>query len=299
MYEMHMGGLETIVNLRGGTAGSQAGLQTFHPAVMHLILNAGHDLALYASKSPYFQDLQVKSADNFLSTQSQGLDKLRKQRLILPSLLNLVGNLASYNSSGHDAIARLQKLRQGFSEWSLSLCTKVAYCPTQTLHEDNIRQQASAMIRLAGIALCEYTYLQVVTGIASPDGLGHYYDEATLLHPEALVGTLFEEVLFWALFVICAATGRCEARYMRMLKRLQIELELNYWSTARDLLSRYMYPTTALSSRSYNLWEAIDNSKIAKDTAADVKEPTIFAKGLQYPPLYVGAAMAATDSEVT
>ncbi|KAF2169927.1 hypothetical protein M409DRAFT_19545 [Zasmidium cellare ATCC 36951] len=299
-YEMHMGGLETIVNMRGGLASSeptQAGLDSFSTAIAQLILNAGYDLAVYANRKPYFDANDNQLAIARAPLRSRGLTRLSQQRLVLPSLLKLVDVLSLYKPGDRSAFSTVRDTQQRLVEWSLALVTKVSYCPTQTLREDNTKQQASALIRLVGLTLCEY--FQMLAGTVSSEGLQALYAEALLLAPETLVGTLYEEATFWALFTICSATGRCEAKHMRCLKRLSMELSIRDWTAARDLLSIYVFPDDTLDGSAYNLWEAISNSMIARDTTLGPKENNVFAKGIQHPPAHIGAAIAAVEATTT
>lgn len=300
MYEMHMGGLETIVNMRGGLASSEptrAGLESFSAAIAQLILNVGHDLAVYAGRPPYFYRRDTRQTNVLVPTLSKGLARLRDQRLVVPSLLNLINVLSSRSIRDPNALSTIRRSQQPLAQWALAIETKVSYCPTQTLREDDVKHQASALIRLAGLALCEF--FQMIAGIAHSEGLQTLYAEALLLQSETLVGTLYEEATFWALFTICSTTGRCEARHMRCLKRLQLELSIRDWTTARGLLSKYVYPGDALDGNSYNLWEAISNSMIARDTATGVKDNNVFARGIQHPPSHIGAAIAAVEADTT
>lgn len=295
-----MGGLETIVNMRGGLASSEptrAGLESFSTAIAQLILNAGHDLAVYASRPPYFYGRDSQRAVALIPTRARGLSRLRDQRLVVPSLLNFVDRLSSHDAHDTDALLKINVSQQRLVEWTLALETQVGYCPTETLREDNVKQQASALIRLAGLALCEY--LQMIAGIVPSERLQSLYADALVLQPEALVGTLCEEATFWALFTICSTTGRCEAKHMRCLKRLQLELSVRDWKGARDLLSQYVYPGESLDGSSYNLWEAISSSMIARDTTVGVKENNAFARGIQHPPSHIGAAIAAAETDTT
>lgn len=288
---MHMRGLETIINIRGGLSASRsshAGLLSFSTATMQLILSAGHDLASYAARAPYFESEDRKPVMSTPTLRSPGLEELRRQRLLLPSLLSLIDRLSSYNIHDQHFLSTAVNVRHRLVEWTLSLETSVSYCPTQTLHEDNIKQQASALIRLAGLTLCEF-----FTGMHGQEGLHALYEEALLLHPEPLIGTLYEELTFWALTVISSTTGRCEAKHMRSLKRLQLELSIRDWMAARGVLSRYVYPADTLDGRTYNLWQAIDNSMIARDVISGNKEPNVLAKGIQHPPTHIGTAIAA------
>ncbi|KAK4504216.1 hypothetical protein PRZ48_005132 [Zasmidium cellare] len=299
-YEMHMRGLETIVNIRGGTAPSeptQAGLESFSTAIAQLILNAGHDLAIYASRPPYFESNNIAPTGVPAPARSRGLARLSEQRLILPNLLSLIDTLPSHNVHDGHAFSTVRNTQQRLVEWTLALATRVSYSPTQTLREDNIKQQASALIRLAGLTLCEY--FQMLAGMTSSEGLGPLYGEALLLAPETLVGTLYEEATFWALFTICSTTGRCEAKHMRCLKRLQLELGIRDWTAARELLSKYAYPAETLDGSAYNLWEAISNSMIARDTTQGARENNVFARGILHPPTHIGAAIAAAEADTT
>lgn len=295
-----MGGLETIVNMRGGLTSSEptrAGLDSFSTAIAQLILNAGHDLAVYAGRMPYFFRHDAQHAVVLAPTRARGLSRLREQRLVVPSLLNLLDVLSLKNVRDTDALSTIRHSRQRLVQWTLTIETKLSYCPTQTFREDDIKQQISALIRLAGLALCEY--LQMIAGISHSNGLQALYAEALLLQPEALVGTLCEEATFWALFVICSTTGRCEAKHMRCLKRLQLELSIRDWTAARESLSKFVYPGDSLDGSSYNLWEAVSSSMIARDTNLGVNDNNAFAKGVQQPPSYIGKAIAAAEADST
>lgn len=295
-----MRGLETIVSLRGGLYPShppQPGPKPLPRSIITLILNTGHDLALYASKRPYFESEAYPDSVAAFSVPKnapQAFLDLASQLLLLPSLLQPVASLASITPQDPIEFHRLEEFHRMLSDWSLAAATRANYCTSQTQSEDNIKTQLSALVRLAGLASC--VSLQIGIRMPVHARLPSIYEETLQISIEVLVHTIYEEVAFWALFSICAITGRCEARHMRFLKRMQLELGLLDWSAMRGLLMRYVYPAVLLEDRAWPLWEAVSCSVIGKDITPCPPEPTRFAKGVRHPTTDLGDAIDAEES---
>lgn len=222
-----------------------------------------------------------------------GFETLRVQRLLLPSLIQTVSRLGSQNPKDPRSLARLEDVARTLGQWDLAGATRSSFCPSQTELDDIIQLQASLHVRLAGLALC--ALLQMASGIDVQGALPNIYEEVQQHRPELLVHTVYAEVLFWSLMITCAATGLCEPRHMRVLKRLQGVMGIESWPAAVELLSIYVYPTDILESRAYALWKAISFSIIARDAVSNLREPTKFARGIQHPMTWLGLEVAAEE----
>lgn len=283
-----MGGLAAIVNnMHGGLTGANA---TLSPFIRNLVLAVGHDQALYSSKRPYFETFAEQSAAATLpSTLPAGFEELRAQRLLIPSLMHLLGRLNTISPQDAPSLGRLSEVQDALGRWSPQSAHAASYSPIRTTLEDILVRQTSLHLRIAGLAISYFLkYAFTADAHQMLEGL---YNESCLLHADLIIGTTFEEVTLWCIVMICSTTGRCEPQHMRTLKRLCLELGISHWEDLRSLLGRYVYHASLLESRVYVLWEAVRSSTIARDSG--IREMTRFAKGIQHPLTYVGEAIAA------
>lgn len=292
-YETHMGGLSAIVNnLPGGFVGAQTILP---PATINVIYTAGHDLAVYASKRPFFDipGAPALSASPLLpSTLPAAFEKLKTQHLLLPSFMQLISRLSNVLPEDPAARVRLDEVQQALLEWEVENVTATTYCPLRTVLEDAAIRQVYLHMRLAALALCGYTRFAMNTD--AQQFLQSLYNEALLLQSDLLVGTCFEELIFWCLSTISATTGRCEHKHMRSLKRFTMELGITSWEEARRSWTQFIYPSS-LDSRAYALWQAVNNSTVARDPSVGMGEPTRYAKGIGHPTTHIAALVAAEE----
>lgn len=292
-YETHMGGLSAIVNnLTGGFVGAQTILP---PATINVIYTAGHDLAVYASKRPFFDvpGAPALSTSPLLpSTLPAAFEKLKTQHLLLPSFMQLISRLSNVLPEDPAARARLDEVQQALLEWEVENVTATTYCPLRTVLEDAAIRQVYLHMRLAALALCGYTRFAMNTD--AQQFLQSLYNEALLLQSDLLVGTCFEELIFWCLSTISATTGRCEHKHMRSLKRFTMELGITSWEEARRSWTQFIYPSS-LDSRAYALWQAVNNSTVARDPSVGMGEPTRYAKGIGHPTTHIAALVAAEE----
>ncbi|KXT03816.1 hypothetical protein AC579_4383 [Pseudocercospora musae] len=292
-YDTHMGGLNAIVNNMRGGVGDQS---TLPSAFKNIVLGAGHDLALFASKRPVFERPGAQAmpeADTLPRTLPIGFEELRAQRLVLPSLIHLASSLSMVTLHDPAFIRRVGETQQALVEWNLDSILVTSYCATRTIKEDFLVRQACLHIRLAALALC--AYLRLAMGSVGHDVLQDVYDEALHLQWDALIGTVYEEVAFWALFTICFTTGHCESQHMRVLKRLQLEQDIEDWPVLREMLGRYVYPARLVDSRALALWDAVSSSTIARDPNVGLKQPSRYAKGIKHPTTAIGTAISAEE----
>lgn len=292
MYDTHMSGLSGIVNaVRGGLSGAYipGGPPPIPSVIRNVILSSGHDLALYASKTPFFDHpggAHRMGMPVLPSTLPLGFEELRAQRLILPDLLNLLSRLAYITPRDPSSQPRLVDTEQTLIDWELGKVTAGQYNISQSTLEDSLKWQMHTFIRLAGLGLCGFFHL--ANGAPSYEPLHQWYDEAQALTADLFLGTVYEEVTFWALFVICATTGHSEPHHMRCLKRLQVALDIPSWAGLTELLSRYVYPSAILGNRAFALWTAISLSSISSESHGGVNEPTRYVKGSRHPMNWVG-----------
>jgi hypothetical protein len=287
-----MTGLVGIVdNLRGGLSGSRSpGSAVLSPVVVNLILTAGHDSALYANKRPTFDKpggFPAPLAPTLPSTLLPGLKDIETKRLILPSLVHLLGRLSPSESLDPAFQARLAHIRQSCSEWDLFSSTAGSFSIFQTMLEDHMKWQAHAHLRLTGLTISSFL-------LNDQEYLHALYAEAQQLQPEVLIGTVYEEVLFWSLFSICATTGQCDSRNMQILAKLQLELGLVSWEATRHVLERYGFPKT-LEKGAHVLWAAVSSSSAGVGSRLGVREPTRYVKGTQHPMTYVGVSVMSEE----
>lgn len=282
-----MSGLVGIVNnLRGGLSGTRSpGSKVLSPVLVNLILSAGHDSALYANKRPSFDKPGGIPAPTptLPSTLPSGLKEIETKRLILPSLVHLLGRLSTTGSPKPAFKARISDTRQALSDWDLFQSTAGSFSIFQTMLEDHMKWQAHAHLRMAGLTLSSHM-------LNDEEYLASLYTEARQLQPEALIGTVYEDVLFWCLFSICSTTGQCDPRHMHILRRLQLDLGLESWETLRETLHKYGFPAS-LDDSAHALWAAVSNSPYERDLSLGLREPTRYAKGTQHPMTYVGLSV--------
>lgn len=288
-----MGGLSAIVNsLPGGFVGAQA---TLSPATINAVFTAGHDLALYASKRPYF-DLPraqtLPAAPLLPSTLPIGFEEMRTQHLLLPSFMHLISRLNTVVPEDPAARSRLDEIQQALIEWELENVTATTYCPTRTVLEDAAIRQVYHHMRLAALAICGFIRFSMNTN--AHDFLQSLYSEALLLQSDLLMGTCYEELIFWCLSMISSTSGRCEHKHMRTLKRLSLELGIDSWDTARIGWTKFVYPES-LDSRAIALWQAVRNSTVARDPSVGMGEPSRYAKGIGHPTTHIAALVAAEE----
>lgn len=280
-----MAGLVGIVNnLRGGLSGSRSpGSKVLSPVIVNLVLGAGHDAALYANKRPSFEKpggSPSQITPILPSTLLPGLKDIESKRLMLPNLVHLLGRLSASESSDPAFRTRLAENRQALSSWDLFQCTAGSFSIFQTILEDHMRWQAHAHLRLAGIAFSSFL-------LNDDERLLSLYIESQQLQPEALVGSVYDEVIFWSLFAICAGTGQCDPRHMYIIRRLQSDLGLQSWESTRGTLLRYGFPEV-LNDSAHALWATVRSSSDERDLSLGIREPTRYAKGTQHPMTYVG-----------
>jgi hypothetical protein len=298
MHDTHMSGLSGIVNtVRGGLSGTQipGGPLPLPPVIINIILGSGHDLALYAGKTPFFDrpgGAHRLGMPVLPSTLPLGLADLRTQRLILPNLLHLLSRLAYITPRDPTSQPRLIDTEHHLTEWDLHKVTAAHYDISQTILEDNLKWQIHTLMRLAGLGLCGFFHL--ANGAPAYDPLHQWYDESQNLQADLFLGTVFEEVTFWALFTICATTGHSEPHHMRSLKRLQVVLGIPSWAGLTELMSKYVYPSAILGNRAFALWTAISLSSISSEVTGGVQEPTRYVKGARHPMNWVGANVRPT-----
>lgn len=288
-----MGGLSAIVeNLPGGFVGAQA---TLSPATINAIYSAGHDLALYASKRPYF-DLpraqMLPAAPLLPSTLPVGFEEMKMQHLLLPNFMHLISRLDTVVPEDPSARSRLDEIQQALIEWDVENVTATTYCPTRTVLEDAAIRQVCHHMRLAALAICGYIRFSMNTN--AHDFLQSLYGEALLLQSDLLIGTCYEELIFWCLTMISSTSGRCEHKHMRTLRRLSLELGIESWDTARIGWTRFIYPES-LDSRALALWQAVSNSAVARHTSVGMGEPSRYAKGIGHPTTHIAALVAAGE----
>jgi hypothetical protein len=293
MYDTHMSGLSGIVNtVRGGLSATYVpgGPPPLPAVVISVILSCGHDLALYAGKTPWFDrpgGAHRMGMPVLPSTLPLGLEHLRAQRLVLPNLLQLITRLAYITPRDPNSQPRLIDTEQILNDWDLQKITAAHYNLSQSTLEDSLKWQMHTLIRLAGLSLCGFFHL--ANGAPSYEPLHQWYDESQVLQPDLFLGTVYEEVTFWALFILCATTGHSEPHHMRCLKRLQVALEIPSWAGLTELLARYVYPSSILGNRAFALWTAISLSSLSSESQGGVNEPTRYVKGSRHPMNWVGA----------
>lgn len=284
-----MAGLVAIVNnLRGGLTGTRSpGTKVLSPVLVNLILGAGHDSALYANKRPSFDKpggTPAPSAPTLPSTLPSGLKDIETKRLVLPSLVHLLGRLSSAEST----TSALYLTRQALSDWDLVQSSAGTFSIFQTIMEDHMKWQAHAHLRLAGLMLSSRLLNDEEYVLA-------LYAEARQLQPEALIGTVYDEMIFWSIFTISATVGQCDSRHMQMLKKLQLDLGLDDWETLQDCLSRYGLPEL-LRESAHALWTAMGFSSMDLNVSLGTREPTRYIKGSQHPMTFLGVSlMSMTD----
>ncbi|CZT22178.1 uncharacterized protein RCC_08047 [Ramularia collo-cygni] len=287
-HDTHMAGLVGIVNcLRGGLSGLRSpGSQVLSPVVVNLIVSAGHDAALYANKRPSFDrpgGMPSHTTATLPSTLPSGLKDLEMKRLIMPTLLHLIGRL-SHTASPNPAVqARLVDTRQALSDWDLFTSTGASFSIFQTMLEDHMKWQAHSHLRLAGLMLSSLLLNDV-------DLLTSLYAEAQNLRPEFLVGTVYEELAFWSLFMICATTGQRDIRHMQILRRLQIDLGLDIWEALQEFLLSYCHQEVLVGS-SHALWVAVSGVTYEKSANVGITDSTRYVKGSRHPMTWVGTSV--------
>lgn len=284
-----MAGLVAIVNnLRGGLSGERSpGSKVLSPVIVNLIVSAGHDAALYANKTPSFNKpggVPSLSVPALLSTLPPGLKDIETKRLILPSLVRLLGRVSNSDSLS----AALQTTRQALSDWNLSEFSAGTFSIFQTITEDHMKWQAHAHLRLAGLMLSSRL-------LDDEEYVHALYAEALLLQPETLVGTVYDEMIFWSLFIISATVGRCDSSHMQILYKLQLDLELGIWDSVQHCLQKYALPPL-LNESAYALWTAMSFGGVELDSELGVRERTRYVRGSQHPMTWLGLSlMSATD----
>lgn len=283
-----MSGLVGIVNnLRGGLSGMRSpGSKVLAPVVVNLILAAGHDSALYANKRPSFDKPGRASpplTPTLPSTLPFALKDLETCRLIMPTLVHLVGRLSSSGPPNPAFHARLVDTQQALSDWSLFEVSGASFSIFQTMLEDHIKWQSHAHLRLAGLVLSSLL-------LNDEEYLHSLYGEAQLLQSEVLVGTVYEELAFWSLSIICATTGQRDPRHIQILRHLQLELGMESWDSMRDTLLRYGH-FEGLYEGAHALWAAVSSSSHGKDSNLGVKDPTRYVKGSRHPMTHVGTTV--------
>ncbi|CAK4031778.1 Hypothetical predicted protein [Lecanosticta acicola] len=305
-YDTHIRGLETIINLRGGIFGSQS-TQTctrpLSPTIVNIVLQAGNVMALLSGKRPHFEEPHSPTPESWLEMgQSPGFAALRAQHLVLPSLLQTVDRLNAVELQDRNALSSLQAIKQSLTHSEASTSTKVTYSPHLTFLEDQMQRQTASHIQLAGLSLCEYMLLAAGSTTTTHEGPEYLHHEISQLRSEILLNTVYEEVALWSLFALCTVTGNCGPQHMRSLKRMQIEQELEDWTSCKALLEKYVYPARILDSRASALWKAVCASTIIARKGGNYGnrdgggEPTIFRKGMAHPTTYLSRMIDAEES---
>lgn len=305
-YDTHMRGLESIISMRGGYFSCQRSGQIrklLPTVIIDIITSVGHGLAMFASKRDYLGahgDCLPSPVDEFPCILPAGFENLRQQNLLPPCLMRLVSRLSAIDLSDLAAPARIAETWMSLGEWDAAVIRATAFSPLHTNVEEQIRAKAMSYVRLAGMALCAIQQALLSAEDLHPHHQQQrsfaFHNEATTLRADLLLGTVYEELGFWALFTLCAATGQCSPPQMDLLRIFLEVLGLSdSWPTCQSVLSRYVAAAHLLGDRPYHLWDTLRSgggSDMTRDYLPRLG-PTRFLKGNEISSRQIAAAIIA------
>ena len=127
--------------------------------IRQLLFSVGFDLAVFASRQPYFtlpntiSGTLLESGRRILTWPS-GLAGALHQQFIVPRLLELLARLSEPFDRSPNSLCHLSAIFKQLEAWDPYEATGSAYCFFQTQAEDDANAQAHYSLRAAGLAMC-------------------------------------------------------------------------------------------------------------------------------------------------
>lgn len=241
--------------------------QDAFPRVIHqLLVNVGFELAVFAARQPYFS---LPNTSNRLALDSSRdmsawPSGFVNAEAIVPRLLELLTKLGDHFDGTLQDLYSLSSVFRELEAWDPYNATGSAYSFFQTQAEDDINAQAHYSLRTAGLGLCwsirralqiEFGFHLAALDWTSSSGvldMDVFMAQSTPWHPDALVGTVFEELALWALLVTCIVSHEMDHK-LPNTKEIHESIRRTTASSAirngittppqiNDLLQRYVLP---------------------------------------------------------
>lgn len=265
-FDTHMKGLQTMIRLRGGLY--EGGLPT---VVKNLVLSAGFDLPMFAGLTPYFRPMKLIGMEEFTDRKPGRLpaafQKLQKMGLMQPTILVLISDLVSFEVESPHAKQTLQSFGERLASWTALKYLACEYCSIQSPLEDEINTYSHAMLRITLMCIVDshWQTLPNKKPYDRPGFLIHLLElETKTLHPEVLIGTVYAELGWWSLFIICSRYMQMETRLWDTLRRLTHSLQIYSWSKASQIMSTFYRHLPELESQCLATWKLL----VSNDTSA-------------------------------
>lgn len=291
-YEFHMQALRDAVEGRGGLPNSS--FQCAHddrPRLSNESIRLAAEMSVKKPISQITADLvscsvsghgsftgmpqhfrppkqQVPQFPILPSVVPHGLARLRDLRLIQLDLLYLISKLACFDADGPYATERACELSLLIAGWHPYKDVSLKYCPPQSCGEDSISAHAHSHLRLVGLYLCHALFL-VRTDLSVPTlvsrderqaGCLALYDEAQAMQPDLIVGTFYEGMVLWSLFVIVAMASRLELKHRTVIRKMIQRRHIRTWEQMREHLLLFIYPASLLDTGCRWLWDELEIS---------------------------------------
>lgn len=273
-YDTHMAALKAIVTRQYSQAGCERppgeAQQPALPAIIEdLLISMGHDLPAFSSKPLYFPRAN-KPAMIRACPDPKGLPPgfrvAVEQRIFIPDLLHRVARLQYFDPCAPDAAANLRSIARSIKQYDHYAGFGTSYSFLQTQQEDEMNAQSVFHVRLAGLALCGALRKKLPATSTPLHEIEFYMDsrggpsvlsrQAAALMPEKLLGTVYDQILLWALVVIVAVTGTRTSQQTRALKRLFTDLEIFEVVQLELRLKNFVFPFDMLQWRVLEIFRA-------------------------------------------
>lgn len=273
-YDTHMAALKAIVTRQYSRAGPDKHLDGAYHTVLptiidDLLVSMGHDLPAFSSKQAYFPRADKPAMFKHCPDSTAlpvGFRTVIEQHIFIPDLLHRVARLQNFDPNTPDAAAVLGSIARSISQYDHYGGFGTGYSFLQTQQEDEMNAQSVFHVRLAGLALCGVFRKK----LSSPDPLHEidfYMDsrggpsvlsrQAAALAPEKLVGTVYDEILLWALVVLVSVTGTCTEHQSRALSRLFADLRIQELVQLEMRLESFVFPFAMLK------WQVLETFRAA------------------------------------
>lgn len=246
---VHMAGLKTMVNLRGG----------FHDAKLPSIVRrfltfVTYDQLWFSGMEPVFtpQELKSKSTNDVANLDlPEGFAMFvtpNQMCLLAPSTLRLIAEINLIMKRTRHRRYALLDVQSRLAEYYFLDNLTSSFSPIHSAVNDTITVQAETHIKLA--LLCLISHLQGVK-------CEQYWTLSELLVPTVLANTIYARVGVWALFLTCSITPVHSSILFDGLGKLVSSLSISKWSLADQTLRRYLYPSDSLDVATRALWEQL------------------------------------------
>lgn len=291
-YDTHMAALKAIVTRQYSRAGrekppTETHQATLPPIIEDLLISMGHDLPAFSSKQLYFPRADKPAMFQACPDPTGlpvGFRTVIEQRLFIPDLLHRVSQLQYFDPGAPDAAVNLRSIARSISQYDHYAGFGTSYSFLQTQQEDEMNAQSVFHVRLAGLALCGALRKKLPPTTTPLHEIEFYMDarggpsvlskQAAALMPKYLVGTVYDEILLWALVAIVAVTGTRTSQQTRALSRLFADCQIRELVQLEMRLSNYVFPFDMLKWQVLEIFRAATAPSATSSPGSQQTSPT-------------------------